>query len=155
MSRRRLLLTLVATSLLGAAPGPLSLVDPDGAPVRLALEPGEKALVVHFWASWCVECEKELPVLGRAARACRGAPVRVVAVNAGDTAEEVARYRTEHPFELPVLRDPDGDAWRRFARGLPANLFWTSSGQHAEVGPIDEASWSRRLAELGCDAAAP
>lgn len=155
MSRRRLSLVLLAASLLGAAPAPLELVGPDGAPARLALEPGEQALVIHFWAAWCAECKTELPILGRAARACAGDPVRVVAVNAGDSAEEVAHYRSANPFELPVLRDPDGDAWRRFARGLPANVLWTASGQRTEVGPLDEAAWSRRLSELGCREGTP
>ena len=155
MSRSRLSLALLAGALLGAAPGPLALVGPDGAPARLALEPGEKALVVHFWATWCPECKTELPVLGRAAQACEGDAVRVVAVNAGDSAEAVARFEAEHGVGLPVLRDPDGAAWRRFARGLPASVFWTSSGQDTAVGPLDAATWERRLAELGCGDARP
>jgi thiol-disulfide isomerase/thioredoxin len=146
----RLPLALAASALLAAAPGPLELVGRNGEPVRLALEPGERALVVHFWASWCADCKTELPALARAARACEGAPVRVVAVNAGESAETVARFEAEQAIPLPVLRDPEGDAWRRFARGLPANVVWTASGQRSEVGPSDEAAWRQKLAGLGC-----
>jgi len=153
MPAPRLPLVFAACALLGAAPAPLELVGRAGEPVRLALEPGERALVVHFWATWCADCETELPALERAARACEGAPVRVVTVNAGESAETVARFEAEQTITLPVLRDPDGAAWRRFARGLPANVVWTASGQRSEVGPHDESAWQRKLAALGCRAA--
>jgi thiol-disulfide isomerase/thioredoxin len=150
MYARRLPLALAACALLAAAPGPIELVGRNGEAVRLVLEPGERALVVHFWATWCADCKTELPALARAARACEGAPVRVVAVNAGESAETVARFEAQQALALPVLRDPDGDAWRRFARGLPANVVWTASGQRSEIGPHDEAAWRRKLAALGC-----
>jgi thiol-disulfide isomerase/thioredoxin len=146
-------LALAACLSLGAAPAALELVGAGGEPVRLALGPGEQGLVVHFWATWCADCKTELPALGRAARGCEGAGVRVVAVNVGESPETIAAFEAEQPIALPALRDPDGRAWRRFARGLPANLVWTPGGQRGEVGPLDEAAWRAKLAGLGCSAA--
>ena len=88
-----------------------------------------------------------------AALACEGSGVRVVAVNVGESAETIAAFEAEQPIVLPALRDPDGRTWRRFARGLPANLLWTPAGQRSEVGPLDEAAWRAKLANLGCSAA--
>lgn|GEM_PF-6643526 len=137
----------------------LALERLDGSAERLALAPGERALLVHFWASWCPDCERELPRLARAARRCDGAGVRVVAVNAGESADEVARFLDEHGLrgaDLPHLRDPRGRAWRTTgARGLPANVVWTGAGRRVEVGPRDAAAWERALAELGCADGAP
>jgi len=131
-----------------AAPRPLALVDLAGAPVELALAPGERALVVHFWATWCPDCVRELPELERAAARCVGRGVRFVAVNVGETPAEIERYRREHAVALPVLRDPKGDAWRSVARALPANLVWTPEERRVEIGPHDEEGWVRAL---GCE----
>jgi thiol-disulfide isomerase/thioredoxin len=149
-ARRSRALLLAACALLAAAPSAIEVLGRDGEPVRLALEPDESALVVHFWASWCADCKTELPALARAARACEGTAVRVVTVNAGESPETIARFEAQQAIALPVLRDPDGKAWRRFARGLPANLVWTASGRRSEVGPYDEEAWQRKLAALGC-----
>ena len=144
-------LFLAALLLGSAAPDPIQVVDGEGGAVSLALRPGEAGLVAHFWATWCASCTEELPALARAARACRGAPVRVLTVNVGEDAETVARYLAEHPFELPVLRDPQGRAWRRIGRGLPANVIWTRAGRRHEVGPRTAEVWHEELLALGCD----
>jgi thiol-disulfide isomerase/thioredoxin len=132
------------------------VVGPEGDPVALAPAPGERALLAHFWATWCPECVKELPLLEGLAAACAGSGVRVVAVNVGESPERVARYRAEHGLALPLLRDPKGAVWRRLApRGLPANAVWSGDGDpRVEVGPRDEAAWRRALGEIGCSAPA-
>jgi thiol-disulfide isomerase/thioredoxin len=151
----RLLLLLAGAPLWLAVEtgGPLPLVGAGGEAVSLALLPGERALLVHFWATWCPDCDEELPVLERAARACAGGPVRVVTVNVGDSAEDAARFRDARGLALPWLRDPGGRVWRDLARGLPANLTWTPEARRVELGPRDAAAWERALAELGCAAA--
>jgi thiol-disulfide isomerase/thioredoxin len=151
-----LLALLAAAPLLLAAEDerPLLLETLEGERVQLAPAPGGEALLVHFWATWCPECGGELPLLERAAKSCAGAPLRLVMVNVADSPEEIARFRERHGLAMPVLRDPDGSVWRRFARGLPANLTWTREGRRAELGSRDAAAWERALADLGCGAAA-
>ncbi len=144
---------LACAGLILAAGGdaPLELETLSGERVRIALDAEEAALVVHFWAVWCVECATELPVLDRAAQRCPGRGVEVVTVNVGDAPEAVARFLGERPLRLLVLRDPQGEVWRRVAgRGLPANLVVTREGRRVELGPRDGKGWEGRLAELGC-----
>jgi thiol-disulfide isomerase/thioredoxin len=157
VSRAALFLLLLAGAPLRLAAGeeqPLSLVSFEGERVLLAPAPGQEALLVHFWATWCPDCVEELPALERAARACEGAPVRVAVVNVAESQGAIARFREAYGLVLPTLRDPDGRVWRRFARGLPANLVWTREGRRVELGPRGEAAWERTLAELGCGPAA-
>ncbi len=146
MTLRRLF-AVALTPLLLAGSGPLRLVGADGQTAELALAPGEEAVVAHFWATWCHDCVRELPTLERVTRGCEGRRIRFVAVNVGESEEEIERFRGAHPFALPVLRDPDGRVWRGLARGLPANLVWKPEGRRVGVGPRDEAEWAR---ELGC-----
>jgi thiol-disulfide isomerase/thioredoxin len=145
-----LLLALAPLAAAANHDAPLALVDAAGRPAELALGAAESAVVVHFWATWCKECATELPALASAARACAGDPVRVVAVNVGESADDVARWRAKHPFDLPVLHDAGGKVWRRYARGLPANVIWTRTGQRADTGLRTESEWRTKLTELGC-----
>jgi thiol-disulfide isomerase/thioredoxin len=155
------MLRLVPWLLLAGAPlwlaagdeHPLSFVSFEGERVLLEPGPGQDAILVHFWATWCTDCVDELPALERAARACEGAPVRVAVVNVAESPDAIARFREAHGLALPTLRDPDGRVWRRFARGLPANLVWTREGRRVELGPKGDGAWQRTLSELGCGAA--
>lgn len=134
---------------LGAADSPLEVENAAGERVTLALGAEERALVVHFWASWCPECEDELPGLERAVRAC-AADVRVLAVNVAEPVDVARRFLERHNSALPLYRDPDGRVWRRLARGLPANLVWTRASRHTEVGPKSPSEWKEILHGLGC-----
>lgn len=133
----------------GAGEAPLEALGTDGERVELALGAGNAALIVHFWASWCPECAEELPQLEAAAERCAGS-VRVAAVNVGESRAAAERFRARHGLRLPLLRDPDGKLFRRFARGLPANLIWTRDGRRVVTGPYRREQWEGELAALGC-----
>ena len=137
-----------------AAEPPLEVTGSDGAPVRLVLRDGEAALIVHFWASWCPECVRELPALERVAARCAGT-VSVAAVNVGESLADAEAFRAQHGSGLPLLRDPDGKLWRSLARGLPANLIRTRDGQSVVTGPYSGVEWEERLRELGCPTTKP
>jgi thiol-disulfide isomerase/thioredoxin len=138
----------------GAAEAPLAVLRADGTRTELSPPDAGGALLVHFWASWCPECVRELPGLERAAERCAGV-LSIAAVNVGESRDAAESFRAAHGLHLPLLRDPDGELWRRLARGLPANLIWTRAGQRVLVGPATPTEWERRLSELGCVAAKP
>lgn len=147
----------LAGLLVGAGPPtPLELETLEGAPVALAPPPG-RALVVHFWATWCPSCVEELPALAGASAACAGS-LEIAVVDVDEDADEVRRFLARHGLELASLRDPGGEAWRASvgARGLPANVVWTPDGRRrTEVGPRSRARWQELFAELGCEARLP
>ena len=131
-----------------AADGGLAFQDGAGNEVVVRPRAGE-TLVLHFWATWCPSCIDDLAYLEEAAADCRG--VRVLAVNAGEDADAVAAFVRAHAVGLTVLRDPDGDVWRRLAgRGLPTNVYWSDAGQTSDLGGKTREQWALRLAELGC-----
>jgi len=145
----RLALALLVPLLIGGAPGALEVENAAGERVTVSLGGEERALVVHFWATWCPECQEELPGLERAARACAGG-VRVVAVNVGEPSDVAQRFLERIGSRLGLLRDPEGRVWRELARGLPANLIWTRTQRRVEVGPHVPEEWQRLLWDLGC-----
>ena len=116
-------------------------------PVRLVRG---KPLLVNFWATWCVPCVTEMPLLDRFAREPATAGWRVIAL-AVDQRDAVRRFLLERGLQLPVaLAGAAGiDLSRSLGNRLGAlpftcvfNSAGTASGQH--LGAIDEArleSW--------------
>jgi len=143
---------LLAISAAADAPQLVSLA---GERVPLALAAGERALVVHFWATWCASCAEELPVVASGAAACAPHGVRVRIAAAGESAEDVRLYLREHALAFDALLDPRGRAWRAAGGfGLPANWIRTSAGDRLLAGPRTPAQWSELLGSLGCPFAA-
>lgn len=129
----------------------LALVDLEGRPVALAPAPN-RALVIHFWATWCPSCKGELGDLDAAVRTC--SDVDVVAVNVAEDAEQVSAWLAERPLAMRVLIDPNGKAWRASGgREMPANLIWSGTQRSWAFGPSSVAQWRERLASLGCKVA--
>ena len=133
----------------------LALETLGGDPVHVSLSPGDQALLVHFWATWCHECVDELPLLADAARACARAGVRIVAVDVGEDSATVEAFLAAHAIDarLPILRDPKGRVWRRLSGvGLPVNLTWTDTGRKVSVGAREAPDWRATFDALGCSA---
>jgi thiol-disulfide isomerase/thioredoxin len=127
-----------------------TFLDASEKPVEVRPEPAPgRALLLHFWATWCPECVEDLANLAEASAGCDR--VRAVAVNAGDSAEQVQAYLARHAMRLTVLRDPAGQTWRTLdGRGLPMNAYWSARGHETDLGPKTREQWKERLAQLGC-----
>ena len=141
----------LALCLLGAAPpAPLEVEGPGGERVALAPREG-RALVVHFWATWCPSCVDEVPELVRAAAGCAGA-VDLALVDVGEDWETLRRFAADHGIAAPLLRDPQGKAWRASTGGwgLPASVLWTEASRRSEVGAKSAAEWREALGRVGC-----
>jgi thiol-disulfide isomerase/thioredoxin len=145
-------LALAASGARAAEVGPITLETLEGATL-LVEAPARGARVLHFWATWCPSCQGELAELGRAASACAGSEVEVLAVDVGESVAEIRSFLAANPASLRVVRDPKGEAWRRSGgREMPANLIWTPAERRWTFGPSSEDAWRERLAALGCAA---
>ncbi len=103
-------------------PGRVRLVDFRGTPT-----------VVNFFASWCTQCDAELPGF-RAAADKYQRSVNFVFVNSNDPGDGKAMARAHDLLSLPVARDvgpPNGSGLYRSlggTGGLPVTVFYDADG---------------------------
>jgi cytochrome c biogenesis protein CcmG/thiol:disulfide interchange protein DsbE len=100
-----------------------------------------KLTLVNVWASWCVPCREENPIILELAKDPR---LTVVGINYKDQTENALRFLGElgNPFAA-VGVDPRGKAaidWGVY--GIPESYLVDASGTivYKRVGPFDERS---------------
>ena len=121
-----------------------------GAAVGTAELRGRPA-VVNFWATWCVPCYQEHPVLTRAAGELRDR-VGFVGVVYEDTEDNVIRFVKEQGGTYPSLLDPEGRTAIAFGIfGVPETYFLDANGTivSKHVGPLSEARLFFELEKAG------
>jgi len=115
----------------------LVLQKPDGQTVNLADFKG-KPLVLNAWASWCIPCRREMPLLVKAARA--NPTVQFVFLNISEGPVAVETFEKTLGIKIPnVLLDPEAklsDPLR--IQGLPVTLFYDAEGRlvNRHIGEI-------------------
>ena len=97
-------------------------------------------VVVNFWATWCVPCRTELPLLDALAR--DDGDVTVLAVDLQEDAAAVRAYFDRYGLTaITPLIDPNADTFRRWSVfTLPTTYFVDHTGriQHLAVGAMTE-----------------
>lgn len=106
----------------------------------------DNVTLVNVWASWCVPCHDEVPMLDELAKDKR---IRLVGINYKDQADNARRFigRYGNPFSA-VGADPNGRAaieWGVY--GVPETFVVGRDGRIAYklVGPITETNLKTTL----------
>lgn len=102
-----------------------------------------KVVVMNFWASWCLECRPELPMLERLHRELAPRGLAIVGVNAREDVQTIARYATDLALTFPLVLDPHGNTNTAYGViGLPTTFVIGRDGRGVAfgVGPRDWGS---------------
>jgi peroxiredoxin len=113
-----------------AAAPDVTLTTLSGAPLAMKDLRG-KAVLVSFFATWCVPCQWEMPLMETLYRAYknRGFEIVAISLDQGD-AEGVRAFGQEQKLTYPVAVDPRHEAARQFAiTGLPATFLIDPGGR--------------------------
>ncbi len=131
----------------GNADGPaaaFSLSDVRGGadPVALAGR-GARPVVLNFFASWCVPCRKELPMLEKAHRRTAG-DVAFIGVAVNDSRSAARETLDRAGVSYPAGADPDevvAGSYR--VRGMPTTVFIGADGR--ALGRVEGELTSKAL----------
>jgi cytochrome c biogenesis protein CcmG/thiol:disulfide interchange protein DsbE len=120
---------------------PLSLSDLRG-----------KVVIVNFWASWCLECRPEMPVLESLHRELASRGLAIVGINAREDPRAVARYAQELGLTFPLVLDPVGKINDLYGViGLPTTFVVGRDGRAVAFG-VGARDWRSRAARELLDA---
>ncbi len=127
-----------------------TLYTRDDTPVSLSDYKG-KALVINFWATWCLPCRVEMPFFNKVYNEYRDQDVVFIGVSEDELGwpaidqfiEELAEEKDVH-IDYPILLDPDGSVGEAFGGliGLPTTIFVDRAGRitrkHSSIMDIDD-----------------
>jgi len=112
----------------GTSAPALKLNDLDGEPYDLTTTNGHWRFV-HFWASWCGPCRKEMPSIERMIATLGDNELEIVLVNTSETEDDVFTFLGIVAPDLVPLMDSDGkvtEMWQ--PRGLPSTYLVDPDG---------------------------
>jgi len=139
-----------------SAGGPVDTSDLDDLPAVTAAEFDahlaelERPAVVNVWASWCLPCRSEAPLLDAAHRRF-GDEIEFIGVDVQDSQPAAKQFLSEFGLDFTHFFDRDR-AIPNFYGGLgtPITLFFASHGELVSThnGVIDERTLALNIDEL-------
>ena len=88
-----------------------------------------RPVLVNFWASWCVDCRKEAPLLEAAYRRV-GGRVAFLGVDTNDTRSAALSFLRQFGVTYPSVYDPHGTTATAYGLfGLPTTVFVAPDGK--------------------------
>ena len=89
-----------------------------------------KAVVVNFWASWCIPCRDEAPVLQKTYERYRDQGLVVLGIDVNDFHQDARRFMKRYGLTYPVVYDGKGSTVGKWGvRGFPETFFVDRTGK--------------------------
>ncbi len=163
IGRRRFLRAGLATAALGLAgparagmkvgdrPKAVTLADLTGRQVSFPDAYGGKVVVVHFWATWCPPCLREIEALEALFGLYRERGLAPVSINVGETKAVVMEALAGRTVSYPILLDADSTVARLYGvTGIPTTFVLERSGaiRFKVLGEIKHEGLRRLLSGL-------
>lgn len=108
-------------------------------------------VVVNLWASWCVPCEAEAPLL-RAAAERYGERIQFLGVNIEDARDPAVAFIRSHRLPYPNAFDPPGAIRDSLgSTGRPVTVFYSADGAVARKidGQVSETTLAQGIDLIG------
>lgn len=140
----------VDTPIVGQPAAAFDLETLDGGRVSLASLRGSP-VVLNFWASWCIPCREEAPLLTAADARYRAQGVRVLGVVYQDSAENARGFMRRYGQTYPGLLDTDGRMAIDYGVfGIPETFFIDASGivRSRQVGAVTADELRKQIEAL-------
>ena len=108
---------------------PLSLENMDGEKLSLTTNK-QRWSFVHFWASWCGPCRREMPTIQALVKAMASENIDFIIVNTAESEDTIFSFLGAVAPDINTLLDSDGLTTERWKpRGLPSTYLVDPHGQ--------------------------
>ena len=110
-----------------------------------------KILVLDFWSSWCVPCQKEGPILSKISKEWEKRNVQFIGVSVWDSKENVEDFIHKNQIRYPNTIDENGQMTVDFGvKGIPEKIIINPDGKIIKriIGPNTENSLEKILDDL-------
>jgi thiol-disulfide isomerase/thioredoxin len=131
----------------------LNLHDLSGKKVQLRDYRG-KSVVLNFWATWCVPCREEMPMMVEAAKTWTARGITFIAISLDDekTKKDIPAFVAKYGVTFPVWVGATADTLDKLhmGEGVPDTAFIDSTGviRFRVLGEIGREELEERLAAL-------
>jgi cytochrome c biogenesis protein CcmG/thiol:disulfide interchange protein DsbE len=137
----------VDTPIVGQPAPAFDLQTLDGRRLSLAELRGSP-VVLNFWASWCIPCREEAPLLTAAAAEYRARGLRVIGVVYQDSAASARDFMDRYGQTYPGLLDRDGRTAIDYGVfGIPETFFIDAAGivRSRQIGAVTAEDLRRQI----------
>jgi len=139
----------LAAAEVGQAAPALVVQELDGQTFDLSALRG-KVVIVHFWATWCPPCRKEMPALDAFYRRHHGEGVEMIGLSADRPHDraEVRKVMRSYRFPAAMLDDAEVDGFGK-PNALPVTLVIDGNGVvRASLTPEETPLTEKALADV-------
>jgi peroxiredoxin len=122
---------------------------PDGKTMKLSDYRG-KPVALHFWATWCGPCKAELPLISELT-VSKSRELTVLAVDCGETDQDVSRFLSKRKYNLNVVMDKDDRISRLYnITAIPQTYMIDAEGRirSIQIGSYNQARLNRDVSAL-------
>jgi len=112
-----------------------------------------QVVLLNFWASWCVPCRAEMPILDDIHKKYESLGFTVLGVNVDLDSNKAIKYLKDTPVDFPVLYDPKGDVSKLYSvSAMPSTAIIDRDGNVRYIHPGykdgDAAKYRAKIKEL-------
>lgn len=111
-----------------------SLKTPDGKSIELKEFKG-KAVLLSFWATWCVPCKEEMRWLVNFQKEYGSQGLVVLGLSMDKSPLLVRKFLRRNPVNFPILMASQSIADQYFVKGLPTTIYIDGNGKITDQVP--------------------
>jgi thiol-disulfide isomerase/thioredoxin len=133
------------------APG-FSLPARGGSTIDLSQYKGQ-VVMINFWASWCVPCRQEMPLLDSIYKKYKPLGFTLLSVNVEPDQKDAESFLKQTPVTFPVVFDAKSKVSGLYnVQGMPTTVFVDRKGNvrlmHVSYKPGDENLYMDQIRTL-------
>jgi cytochrome c biogenesis protein CcmG/thiol:disulfide interchange protein DsbE len=121
----------------------IAATDLDGHPIHLTDLRG-RPVIVNFWASWCVPCRQEMPLLRDELARHTADGLAIVGVIYKDTADPARDFAKSFGATWPSALDPDGSIAKAYRVVAPPQSYFIDRAgvlRSIQIGEVQQTDF--------------